>query len=301
MSVTAIMAQTIVLFLLAPLIQGVIKNTKGRLQSRRGPGYCQPYFDFIKFLQKDHVVSPAVSWIFHFAPYIYFATALGAAALVPTIFTDRGIQVDNLFVLAYLFAVGRFFLAAASLDAGSSFGGMGGSREMFISVLVEPALLITLFTVALNANSTVLSTMAGTAASTPVSFSAVLAAVAFLMITVAETGRIPVDNPDTHLELTMIHEGMVLEYSGRPVGLIFWAAAIKQLVFILLMVNLFIPWNMPGIASAPLAAAWLGIKVFAVAVALACIESSTNKIRLFRVPGLMAAAGCLSLLAIVAQ
>lgn len=301
MSITSIMIQVILLVLLAPLIQGVIKNTKGRLQSRRGPGYFQPYFDFIKFLKKDHVVSPTVSWIFHFAPYIYFATAIGAAALVPTVVTNSGIQFDNLFILAYLFAVGRFFLAAASLDAGSSFGGMGGSREMFISVLVEPALMITLFTVAFNANSTVLSTMASTAANTPVSFSAILAAIAFMIITVAETGRIPVDNPDTHLELTMVHEGMVLEYSGRPVGLIFWASAIKQLVFILLMVNLFIPWNMPGFDAAPMPAVGMGIKVVAVAVALACIESSTNKIRLFRVPGLMVAAGGLSLLAIVAQ
>ncbi|QDR82521.1 respiratory chain complex I subunit 1 family protein [Sporomusa termitida] len=296
-----IIIQIIVLVLLAPLIQGVIKNTKGRLQSRRGPGYCQPYFDFIKFLKKDQVVSPTVSWIFHFAPYIYFATAIGAAALVPTVFTASGIPFDNLFILVYLLAVGRFFLAAASLDAGSSFGGMGGSREMFISVLVEPALMITIFTVAFNANSTVLSTMASTAANTAISFSTVLAAFAFMIITVAETGRIPVDNPDTHLELTMVHEGMVLEYSGRPVGLIFWASAIKQLVFILLLVNLFIPWSIPGFDSAPMAAAGMGIKVVAVAVVLACIESSTNKIRLFRVPGLMVAAGCLSLLAIVAQ
>ncbi|TWH46505.1 respiratory chain complex I subunit 1 family protein [Sporomusa sp. KB1] len=301
MSITATIIQVIALVILAPLVQGIVKNTKGRLQSRRGPGYFQPYFDFVKFLAKDSVVSPTVSWVFHFAPYIYFATAIGAAALVPTIFTETNGQFDNLFILVYLLALGRFFLAIASLDAGSSFGGMGGSREMFVSVLVEPALMITLFTVAISANSTVLSAMASNAASEPISLSTVLAAIAFLIITVAETGRIPVDNPDTHLELTMIHEGMVLEYSGRSVGLIFWAAAIKQLVFILLLIKLFIPWDLPGFDSNVMSAVSMFTKVLIMAVLLACIESSTNKMRLFRVPGLMVAAGCLSLLALVAQ
>lgn len=301
MSITSSIIQVIALVILAPLVQGIIKNTKGRLQSRRGPGYFQPYFDFAKFLAKDSVISPTVSWVFHFAPYIYFATAIGAAALVPTVFTGPGMQFDNLFTLVYLFALGRFFLAIASLDAGSSFGGMGGSREMFISVLVEPALMITLFTVAFNANSTVLSSMASAAAGAPVSLSTVLAAAAFLIITVAETGRVPVDNPDTHLELTMVHEGMVLEYSGRPVGLIFWASTIKQFIFILILVKLFIPWDFPGFDSTMMSAVSVGIKVLFMAVLLACIESSTNKMRLFRVPGLMAAAGCLSLLALVAQ
>lgn len=301
MTLTFTILQVIGLVLLAPLVQGIIKNTKGRLQSRRGPGYFQSYFDFAKFLKKDQVVSPTVSWIFHSAPYVYFASAIGAAALVPTIFTPGAVQFDNLFVLVYLLALGRFFLALASLDAGSSFGGMGGSREMFISVLVEPALMLTIFTVAFTAGSTVLATMAQAAAQAPLSLAAVLAAIAFLIITVAETGRIPVDNPDTHLELTMVHEGMVLEYSGRPVGLIFWASAVKQLVFILLLINLFVPWNVFGQETAWLTALGLVIKVLAAAVLLAAIETSTNKMRLFRVPGLMVAAGCLSLLAIVAQ
>lgn len=299
--VTTILLQTIGIILLAPLIQGIIKNTKARLQSRRGPAYAQPYYDYAKYLKKDSVISPTVSWIFHAAPYIYFATAIGAAAMVPTIFSYDGVKFDNLFTLVYLFALGRFFLAAASLDAGSSFGGMGGSREMFISVLVEPPLMLALFSVAYSADSTGLSAMAAAAGASPVSFSALLAAVSFLMITIAETGRIPVDNPDTHLELTMIHEGMVLEYSGRPVGLIFWASAIKQLVFILLLVNLFVPWQLEGFTSGMFTAVWLLCKVVLAAALLACIETSTNKIRLFRVPGLMAAAGVFSLLALVAQ
>jgi formate hydrogenlyase subunit 4 len=301
MSILLIIIQVLLLALLAPFVQGIIKNTKGRLQSRRGPGYFQMYYDLAKFLKKDSVLSPTVSWIFKFAPYIYFATALGAAAMVPALLTPAGVSFNNLFILMYLFAVGRFFLALASLDAGSTFGGMGGSREMFISVLVEPALMITVFTVAYKANSTGLSLMADAAAGSAISLSAILAAVAFLILTVAETGRVPVDNPDTHLELTMVHEAMVIEYSGRPVGLIFWASAIKQLVFILLMVNLFIPWNLPGITTAPATVLWMLAKVLIIAITLACIEASTNKMRLFRLPGLLAVAGFLSLLAIVAQ
>ena len=301
MSITMITIQTILIVLMAPLIQGIVKNTKARLQSRRGPGYFQPYYDFAKYLKKDSVISPTVSWVFHFAPYIYFATAIGAAAMAPTIFTQVGVQFDSIFILVYMFGLGRFFLAAASLDAGSTFGGMGGSREMFISVLVEPALMLALFTVAFNANSTNIGAMAAASGAMPVTFSSILAAISFLIIIIAETGRIPVDNPDTHLELTMIHEAMVLEYSGRPIGLIFWASTIKQVVFILLLVNLFIPWYPEGFDSVLLIAIGMFIKLVLVAVLLALIEASTNKMRLFRMPGLMAAASVFSLLALVAQ
>lgn len=298
MSVLFVVLQSVVLALLAPFIAGFIKSTKGKMQNRKGPGYFQVYFDLLKFLKKDNIISPTVSWIFRVSPYIYFATALGAAALVPTLTFVRSFNYDNIFVLVYLLALGRFFLALASLDAGSSFGGMGGSREMYINVLVEPVLMITLFTVAIKANGTGLAQMATTAAGSNISLSAILAATAFLVLTVAETGRVPVDNPDTHLELTMIHEGMVLEYSGRSVALIFWGSAIKQLVTILLMVNLFIPWNpLPLIPPV----GWLIIKMLVIAILLAAIETSTNKMRLFRVPGLMVATGCLSLLAIIAM
>ncbi|HBV87138.1 MAG TPA: formate hydrogenlyase [Desulfosporosinus sp.] len=298
MSVLFMLLQVVVLAVLAPLVAGVIKNTKGKMQSRRGPGYFQVYYDLRKFFKKDNVFSPTVSWIFKAAPYIYFATALGAAALVPTLLFDRGLHYDNIFVLIYMLGLGRFFLALASLDAGSSFGGMGGSREMFINILVEPVLMLTLFTVALRANGTGMSQMASASASSGISLSAILAAIAFLILTVAETGRIPVDNPDTHLELTMVHEGMVLEYCGRSVGLIFWGSALKQLVTILLMVNFFLPWNPAG--SLP-PVVWMILKVLVIAVVLAGIETSTNKMRLFRLPGLLIATGCLSLLAIIAM
>jgi len=279
------------LVLAAPLVAGIIKVNKARLQNRRGPRLLQVYYDLFKLLQKDSVVSPTTSWIFNLAPYIYFAGAFGAAALLTS---------GDLFALLYLLAASRFFLALASLDAGSTFGGMGGSREMYISVLVEPVLLVTMLTVAARAGSTKLAAMSAAAAITPFSLPYIFAAVAFLIILVAETGRIPVDNPDTHLELTMIHEAMVLEYSGRRLGLIFLAAASKQLVFILLFAILFLPWQPDGL-SPLLTFFCLVAKVLLTAVALAAIESSTNKMRLFKVPGFMGLAGMLALLALVAQ
>jgi formate hydrogenlyase subunit 4 len=290
--------QALGLLLLAPLVSGIIKTAKARLQNRRGPGIFQLYYDLLKLLKKGSVISPTTSWVFAIAPYVYFATALVAAALVPLAYSANG--AGDLFVLIYLFAAGRFFLALASLDAGSAFGGMGGSREMFIAVLVEPALLLALVTVAFRANTTELSLMAAAAAGSPFSVPYLFSAMAFLIVTIAETGRIPVDNPDTHLELTMIHEGMVLEYSGRHLGLIFWASAIKQLVVILLFVLFFLPWNGEVILPVP-AGGLLVVKVILVALVLAVIETSTNKMRLFKVPGFLAVACLLSLLALIAQ
>lgn len=297
------LGQAIVVVLVAPLVAGLIKTSKARMQNRRGPSIFQSYFDFLKLFAKDSVISPTTSWIFTVAPYVYFASALGAAAMTPVLaalFTGFSSRFADLFMLLYLFVLGRFFLALASLDAGGTFGGMGGSREMFISVLVEPAILLTLLTVAFKSHSTGLGAMTATAEGSSLGLAAIFAAAAFFIVLVAETGRVPVDNPDTHLELTMIHEGMILEYSGRSLGLIAWASSIKQLVMIILFVTLFLPW--PG-ATWPLAGQILAMigKVLACVVALALMESVTNKIRLFRVPGFLAVAGLFALLAIVAQ
>lgn len=284
---------------LAPLTAGLIKTAKARLQNRRGPGILQPYFDLAKFLRKSSVVSPTTSWLFAAAPPVYFAAAVGAAALAPIIPGATGVFAD-MFMLLYLFALGRFFLVLASLDAGSAFGGMGGSREMFIAVLAEPVILLALLTVAMPANGTGLAGMAAAAAAAGWDLAELFAAGAFFILLVAETGRIPVDNPDTHLELTMIHEGMILEYSGRPLGLIHWAVAIKQLVMITLFAGLFLPGAPPSWPPAA-QAALLPAKVAATALALAAAETATNKMRLFRVPAFMTVAGLLSLLALVAQ
>ncbi|SMC82527.1 respiratory chain complex I subunit 1 family protein [Sporomusa malonica] len=290
-SVFISIAYALIIMVCAPLVAGIIKTAKAGLQNRRGPLILQPYYDILKLLQKDSVQSPTTSWIFTLAPYVYFAGAFGAAALLPA---------GDLFALIYLLAAGRFFLALASLDAGSAFGGMGGSREMFINVLVEPMLLLAMLTVAGQAGSTGLAAMSGAAASAPLSLPYIFSASAFLILLLAETGRIPIDNPDTHLELTMIHEGMVLEYSGRWLGLIFWASAIKQLVFIILFITLFLPWQ-PGGVSPATTLLWTAGKVVFAALLLATIETSTNKMRLFKVPGFIGVAGMLALLALVAQ
>ena len=290
------MTQGLAVILVAPLVAGIIKTTKAKLQNRRGPGILQPYFDLIKLFDKESVISPTVSWIFKGAPYIYFAAGVAAAALVPVApFSNTG--VSDVITLIYLLALGRFCLVLASLDSGSAFGGMGGAREMFIGILVEPALLLAMLTVAFKAQTTNLGVMVNQAASSPLSLAYIFAAIAFFIVLIAETGRIPVDNPDTHLELTMVHEGMCLEYSGRKLALISWAAAVKQLVMILLFVLLFLPGS--PVSSAPLF--WMVLKVLMVAVVIAFTETSTNKMRLFRVPNFLAVSCLLSILALVAQ
>lgn len=297
------LGQAVILALAAPLVAGLVKTAKARLQNRRGPRLIQPYYDLVKYFRKDSVVSPTVSWVFRWAPAVYFAAACGAAALAPAFTTlagGPGAGFADLFMLLYLFALGRFFLALASLDAGSAFGGMGGSREMFIAVLAEPVILLALMTAALPAKSTVLAAMSARAAAAPWDLASVFAAAAFFIVLLAESGRIPVDNPDTHLELTMVHEGMVLEYSGRPLGLIFWAAAIKQLVMITLFAGLFLP-AAPAVWPLAAQAAVLAVKVAVTALALGLAETLTNKMRLFKIPAFMTVAGVLSLLALVAQ
>ena len=281
---------------LAPLVAGFVKKVKALLQNRRGFSIWQPYFDLDKLLHKDRILSLTVSIVFLVAPYLYFAAAVTAAGL--TCFASLGLLSDFLLIV-YVLALGRFCLALASLDAGSAFGGMGGSREVYISVLVEPALLLSLLTVALPAGTTGLSAMIGGAADFPLTVPYVLSAAAFFIVAIAETGRIPVDNPDTHLELTMVHEGMVLEYSGRELALIHWAAMVKQFTILLLFARLFIPWTFGFEGFA--AIIWMASKVMIGAVLLALVETSTNKLRLFKLPGLLSVSGLLSVLALIAQ
>lgn len=288
-----------ILLAIAPLIEGIIKTVKARLQNRRGPAVLQPYYDLAKFFAKDSVVSPTVSWVFRLAPYIYFAAAFAAAGIVA--FGGPVARLADMLILVYLLGLGRFFLALASLDAGSAFGGMGGSREMFVALLVEPALLLALVSVAYKADTMVLSTMASTASTLPFSLPYILAAIAFFIVLVAETGRIPVDNPDTHLELTMIHEGMILEYSGRSLGLIHLASMAKQTLVLMLFTTFFVPWQLPELSVIGLDWVWVIVKLVLAAVLLAIVETSTNKMRLFKLPGFLAVSCLLSLLALVAQ
>ena len=245
LSISAIFLQTVLLLVLAPLITGCIKNWKAKLQNRRGPRVWQPYFDLAKFLRKDMVISEHASWIFPAMPYVLFFSTLVAGLMVPMVSVQAPLSLfGGALAVIGLLALGRFFLALGGLDPASAFGGMGSSREMTIAAIAEPAFVLAIFTVAITAGSTDLSQMLRAAQGPTwklLNPAHLLACAAMFIVLLAETGRIPIDNPATHLELTMIHEAMLLEYSGRYLAFIEWAASIKQLVLMALMVNVFFP------------------------------------------------------------
>lgn len=306
-AVLLVTAQVIVLLMVAPILVGLIRKIKARLQCRRGASIFQPYSDLAKLFRKQPVVSSTTSWIFTVTPYILFASTLAAGLLVPTFTSQTPLNIaGGIIVLVYLLALGTFFLILAGLDAGSAFGGMGSSREAIVASLTEPAMILSIFAVALTAGSTNISTIVHKTAllegivTDPVPH--LMALAALCIVAIAETGRVPVDNPATHLELTMIHEAMILEYSGRYLALIEWAAALKLVVFLSLIANVFAPW---GIATT-LTPAAMGIglvvyimKIAGLAVLIGILESMIAKLRLFRVPELLGAAFILALLAMV--
>jgi formate hydrogenlyase subunit 4 len=306
-TITLVVAQIIVLLGISPFLVGLIRKVKARLQCRRGAGVFQPYADIAKLFRKQPVVSSTTSWIFTATPYILFASTLSAGLLVPTIISVAPMNfAGNIIALVYLLALGTFFLILAGLDAGSAFGGMGSSREGLVASLTEPAMILSIFAVALTAGSTNLSTIVHKTALLEGVVTApaphLMALAALCIVAIAETGRVPVDNPATHLELTMIHEAMVLEYSGRYLALIEWAAAMKLAVFLSLIANLFAPW---GIATT-LAPGAIGIglvvytlKIAGLAVLIGILESMIAKLRLFRVTELLGTAFILALLAVV--
>ncbi len=298
--------QVMIILALAPLLGGIIKKVKAFFQIREGPSVFQPYYDIAKLLKKDSVVSENVSWIFHAAPVISFAAILTAGLLVPIYISPLPLGfAGDLIAVVYLFALARFFTALASLDAGSSFGGMGGSREMFIASLVEPAMMLSIFAVAVNVGSTNLSFISQAVSNIGIdamSPSYLLAFVAFFIIAIAETGRIPVDNPATHLELTMIHEAMILEYSGKQLAIVELGAMMKQLLVFSLLANIFFPWGIASDASVVAIVVSLMIyliKVVIIGVGMAAVETSTAKWRLFRLPELMSISLMLSFLALI--
>jgi len=302
----SVLLQWGLVFGLSPLISGTIKKLEAFFQSRRGASVFQPYYDLIKRFRKDAVISEHASWLFRATPYIVFAAVAAAALLVPTwtSLLPLGFAGD-IIALVYLFALARFFTALAGLEAGSAFGGMGSSREMVVSALAEPSMMLAVFSVALTAGSISLGPAVEGLAKSGIDLinpAHILAFGALFVVALAENGRIPVDNPATHLELTMIHEGMILEYSGRGLALIEWASSAKQLVFFSLLGNLFIPMGMEmrdGFSTLLLSLSIFFLKVLVLAVAIAVIESSLAKLRFFRVPELLGASFVLSLAALV--
>ncbi len=293
--------QFVLIALLSPLAQGIIKKIKALMQGRVGAPLLQPYYDLARLFRKDMVIPRTASWIFHAAPYVVFASVLTASMLVPVVSTGGAglFGIGDIIAIIYTLALGRFFLALGGLDAGTAFGGEGSSREMTVAILVEPSMMLAIFTAAVASGSTNIGKVAGPGS---VFFSPahVLALAAFFVAIIAETGRIPVDNPDTHLELTMIHEGMLLEYSGKYLAMMEWAHYMKQMLLFTLAADLFFPYGISG-AGFGIAAAvgfWAG-KMLILCFGMAFVESTRAKMRFFQLPSLLGAAFVLSALSMI--
>jgi formate hydrogenlyase subunit 4 len=303
-TVAYVLIQLIVILLIAPLVNGIINKGKALTQKRKGAPLLQQYYDLYKLVRKGAVVSGTASWIFRAAPPIVFSTALAAALLVPVTTLVSPVWFPGDVILLFsLLALGRFFMVLAGLDTGSAFGGMGSSREAMISALIEPSILVAMFAVGLYANSTsVLRIMeAAKALGAPLLHPMfIMTFLALFIIIIAETCRIPVDDPATHLELTMVHEAMLLEYSGRDLALMEYGASVKQLVLITLLVNIFLPhdqWLGAGGAAAILLSLLVYLfKVILASALIAIAETSTVKFRFFSVPNIAALAFILSFL-----
>jgi formate hydrogenlyase subunit 4 len=302
--VSAAVVQAAGMLALSPLVKVAIKKMKARLQNRQGPPWRQGYSDLAKLLRKEPVRSETASWVYVAGPRIYFAAAVAATTLVPVVIAAAPLETaGGILLLVGTLALGRFALATAALDTGSPFGGMGASRDMTIAALAEPALMLGLFTSALAAGSMNLGVLVRNLLQQGPSFhpSDLLAFAGLFIIVIAETGRIPVDNPATHLELTMIHEAMVLEYAGPDLALVEWASAVKELLYLTVLVDLFMPIGIatraaPGAILVGLVA-WAA-KVAFLAIAVTIAESTNAKLRLFRVPELVSVSLGLAFLAL---
>ena len=281
--------QALLLLAFAPLIAGIINKVKAFLQKRQGASVLQEYFDLAKWWKKPTILTPYTSIIFVVAPAVYFITSFLAASMVPGFLAGQ-ISISDAFIFVYILALGRFFMCLSSMDAATAFGGMGGSREVYVSVLVEPAVMLAILINSLRYHSTTLSGMVIDYDGAYFTVSAALACVAFFLVILAENSRLPVDNPDTHLELTMIHEGMTLEYSGPLLTLIHLGSMLKVMVFLTLFGALYLPLAVP-----------LAVKILFGAVLIGLVEILDNKMRLFKVRVYMGAAIVLLLLAIIAE
>jgi formate hydrogenlyase subunit 4 len=296
-------AQMLLVVLLAPLVTGLVRKMKARLLRRQGPPILQPYRDLLRLMRKEAVLAENASWLFRAAPYLVFAAIWVAAALVPTFASGLLFNwTADLIAIVALLGSARFFLALAGMDVGTSFGGIGSSREVMIASLAEPAMIMIVFSLALLAGSTQLTTISQYMVSPNVGLRVTLglSLISLVMVGIAENARIPVDNPATHLELTMVHEAMMLEYSGRHLALLELAASLKLLLYLSLIACLFVPWGMASVHAGWVAYAIGGAtyaaKLAAGCFALAIFETAIAKMRVFRVPTFLGAALMLSLL-----
>jgi len=287
--------QIIIFISIAPLISGVITKIKNNLRFRRGQSIFQPYYNLEKLFSKEEVISETASWIFRVTPFIVFASSLTAAFMVPAFIS--GYKAGDLLLLVFLFSLGRFFLALAALDTASSFGGMGSSREMFISSLAEATAILSIFAVCLNIGTTNLGAINYLSS---LKLSTLIASGALFMVILAETSRIPIDNQETHLELTMIHEAMVLEYSGRFLALIELASYIKQVVFFSLIGTILLPAFISSglLHNFTVFSAYLA-KLFVLCLIVSFVEVNSAKMRLFRAIDFFSFSFVLALVAII--
>lgn len=299
--------QTALFLLLSPLFVGWVKRVKCYLQNRRPPGWLQTYRDLRRLFAKGLVLAETASPLFRVTPYIVFAAMVLAASVIPLLAVDLPTAaIADVIVLVGFFALARFFLALAGMDIGTAFGGMGASREMTIAALAEPAMLMAVFTLAMTANSTNLSTVISQLLQDGLVLrpSLLFALLGMLLVAIAETGRVPVDNPTTHLELTMVHEAMILEYSGRHLALIEWAAHLKLMIYGVLIVNVFIPWGIAETLDSK-SLAWAGLaillKLALLGIILAVSETVLAKMRLFRVPAFLTLAFTMALIGMLSH
>jgi formate hydrogenlyase subunit 4 len=297
--------EIVVALLLAPLLVGWVNQWRAWLQNKSAPGLLQPYRVLHKLFNKESVVAQHASPLFRSAPYIVFSCMLLASAIIPTLSTDLPLApAADAIALVGLFALARVFISLAAMDVGTAFGTMGARREMLIGFLAEPALLMVLFSASLIPKSTSLATIVETIAHRDLAIypSLAFAGVAFTMISLAENARVPVDNPATHLELTMIHEALILEYSGRHLALLEWAASLKLFAYSCLGLALFLPWGVAE-AHSPLALVLaLPVLVFKLAVGgvlLAVLETVNAKMRIFRVPEFLGTAFLLAVIGVL--
>jgi formate hydrogenlyase subunit 4 len=301
------LAQTIAVVLIAPLMLGWVNQCRAWLQNRSGAGVMQPYRVLAKLFDKDVVLAHEASPLFRVSPYVQFGCMVLLASVVPVVETNLLFApAADVIALVGIFALARIFSALAAMDIGTAFGSMGARREMLVASLSEPALLMVFFTPLLIVQSTSLNTIVDTLAHRPFAIypSMAFAAVAFVMVLLAENARIPVDNPATHLELTMIHEALILEYSGRHLALLEWASAIKLTVYCALGIALFAPWGMAAAGEwqmVPVALFVLAVKLLLAGGGLAVLETVSAKMRIFRAPEFLGMAFLLGVLGMLTR
>ena len=306
MNVAVSVLQAALLLLLAPLLSGVIARIKARLQNRQGASILRPYQELLKLFRKEDLTPTTASALFRMAPVVVFAATVAASLFIPFLHDSVLLSLGgDIFLVIYLLAMSRFFLMLGAMDGGSAFGGMGASREALVSTLAEAPLLLGLTSVAIVSRATSVSGAVHWTLQQDISqFSAVhaLALATLVIVAIAETGRIPVDNPTAHLELTMIHEAMILEYSGPGLALIEWASALKLTLISTLLIGLFFPWGMAlsdSLFTITMALLGFGAKLAIVGFAIALVESGIAKLRMYLVPDFLGVASALALLAIV--